>query len=121
MSKRARLAIIVLAALVLFGIPAVLSVVGARQAQHEATRVRSVSTTAHVDTSKLLATMFDVGASDPIAASLGVSRADVDFRQVPSGWCARVSIRRLVAQRYVFLAVATDGTLHSVSGCPSTP
>jgi len=115
------LAIILLAASALFGIPAVLSVVGTRQAAHEATRVRSASMTAHIDTSRLLATMFDVSAPDPIATSLGVGRADVNLRQVPSGWCATASIRRLVAQRHVFLAVATDGTLSPASGCQATP
>jgi len=120
LSRRVRLAIIVTVGLLLFGIPAMLSVVGTRQADHEATRVRSASTTAHVDTAKLLATMFDAQAPNPIAASLGVSNSDVSFKQVPSGWCAHVSIRRLVAQRDVFMAVSSDGTLRPIAGCPAS-
>ena len=105
MRRSARLTIIAAVGLTLFAIPALVAVVGARQADHEAARVRSMSITAHVDTSKLLATMFDVEASNPIAASLDVSASDVSFQQVPSGWCAQVSIRRLLAHRNVFLAL----------------
>lgn len=120
MSKRVRLAGIVAVGLLIFGFPAVLAVVGTRQADHEATRVRLASTTARVDISKMLATAFDAGATDPIAASLGVGRSDVSFVQVPSGWCAHVSIRRVVAERDVFLALSVEGELRPVRGCPTS-
>ena len=117
MSKSVRLSIILAMALVVFGIPVGLQITGQRQVGREAARIRVVSATAHADMSQLLASMYDARAANPIATSLGVGSSQVRLRQESAGWCAQVSVRRLIVERNVFLSVSKDGVLTPVDTC----
>jgi hypothetical protein len=118
LSKPVRLSIVILAlALVVFGIPVGLRVIGERQVGREAARIRAVSATTHADMSQLSASMYDARASNPVATSLGVGSSQVQVRKESSGWCAQVSVRRLISERNVFLAVSRDGVLTPVNTC----
>ena len=117
MSKAARLAVIIVVGVALFGVPAALRIVGDRAAKREVTRIRAASEAAHVDTSKLLAPMFDSQATSPVADSLGIDTSDVTLKQHAGGWCAEVRVHRLLSEQRVFLAMETDGSLRPVRGC----
>ena len=117
MSKATRTAVILVVGLALFGVPAALRIVGEGAATREAGRIRAASERERVDTSKLLAPMFDAKAQSPVAASLGIDPADVSLKQRAGGWCAEVRIHRLLAEQRVFLAMATDGSLQPVGRC----
>ena len=119
LSKTTRLTVIVVVGVALLGFPAVLRVVGNREATNQAERIRTASTGARVDTSKLLAPMFNVRAPNPIAASVGVDSSDVSLQQTQTTgeWCADVRIRRLISEEHVFLSMSTDGSLRPVGSC----
>lgn len=117
MSKAARLAVIIVIGLALFGVPAALRIVGERAATREVLRIRAATEAARVDTSKLLAPMFDAQAQSPVAASLGIDTADVSLKQHDAGWCAEIRVHRLLAEQRVFLSMAADGRLRPVGGC----
>ena len=117
MSKPVRLSIILVVALVVFGVPVGLRVTGERQVDREVARIRAVSATAHADMSQMLASMYDARAANPVATSIGVGSSHVRLRQESSGWCAQVSVRRLIAERNVFLSVSKDGVVTPVVTC----
>lgn len=61
--------------------------------------------------------MFDADTASPVAKALGTSDSSVTLEQEPSGWCARVTVRRLTAERDVFLRLHPDGELVPVEEC----
>ncbi len=117
MSKRVRLLIVVVVVLGVFGVPTALRVMGDRQVEREARRIRTATAAARVDTSRMLASMFDAHAVNPVAVALDTKDSDVTVRQHSPGWCARIAVRRLTAQRDVFVLVDAEGRLVPVERC----
>lgn len=119
LSKRVRLAIVVAAGLLIFGVPGMLVTIGGREANHKIVMIRAAAPNLHVERSTVLASVV-YSKEDPansLAAALGVPETDVTLTLGPADWCAKIHIRRLLGQRQMFLTWASDGSLHPVKSC----
>jgi hypothetical protein len=116
-SRSVRAVIVALALSIFVGVPIVLSAIGSARADSALRSVRLRAATAHVDPTKMLAPQFDVNAPNPVATAVAVPKSDVDFRTVDGGWCAKVTVHRLIAAKSAYLYVDQAGSMRSVNQC----
>lgn len=95
----------------------VIGLAGRRQADREVQRIEAAAHDRRADTAAMLGSMFG-GEPNPVAVALDVGPTDVTLRNSASGWCAIVSVRRLLTEQTVLVAVAPDGLMRPVEHCP---